>query len=187
MVKKTKGSHSRRNNWSKEQLTNISLDYCIKILHKNQQIITEGNTFVHNRDRKKAHITILKTELAFILAAVVLTAFVLGFFSGKGKGGAVFELDPLPFAEQIGSTSASPALNGGNESAAQPEADDRVDINTADPTQLTTLPGIGEVLAGRIMAYREEVGRFNNIYELMDVSGIGEKTFEKLESLIRVG
>lgn len=185
-----KGSHSRRNNWSKEQLTYISLKYYIEILHKNQPIIAEGNRFVHNRDRKKAHITIFKTELAFILAAVTLTAFVLGFFSGKGKGGAVFELAPLPYAGEIGSTSSSPSLTGGvgaDESAAQPEADGRININTADSSQLITLPGIGEVLAGRIIAYREEFGGFNNIYEIMDVNGIGEKTFEKLESLIQVG
>ncbi len=57
----------------------------------------------------------------------------------------------------------------------------RVDINAADVDTLTKLPGIGEKVAARIIAYRKENGRFQKIEEIMNVRGIGEKTFVKLQ------
>lgn len=59
-----------------------------------------------------------------------------------------------------------------------------VDINSAGPEELKRLPGIGSVLAGRIVEYREEYGNFLEIEELMEVNGIGEKIFEKIEPYI---
>lgn len=59
-----------------------------------------------------------------------------------------------------------------------------ININVASQEQLMTLPGIGEVKAAAIIAYREEVGGFSSKEELKNVSGIGDKTYEKLESLI---
>jgi competence protein ComEA len=52
--------------------------------------------------------------------------------------------------------------------------------------QLVELPGIGEAVAARIVAYREENGSFGKIEELMNVRGIGEKTFLRLRPLIFV-
>lgn len=62
-----------------------------------------------------------------------------------------------------------------------------VDINTAGVEELDQLPGIGEVLAGRIIAYREANGPFESIEELMEVSGIGEAKLAELEGWITVG
>ncbi len=62
-----------------------------------------------------------------------------------------------------------------------------VDINRACAEELATLPGIGEVLAGRIIEYREQTGSFAAAEELMNVSGIGEKTFAELKQYITVG
>ena len=53
----------------------------------------------------------------------------------------------------------------------------RIDLNTADATTLTAIPGIGPALAERILTYRTEHGPFLAIEELMAVSGIGEKVF----------
>lgn len=64
---------------------------------------------------------------------------------------------------------------------------EKVDINTADAVLLQTLNGIGEKKAALIIAYREENGSFQTIEEIMEVSGIGEKTFEGFENLITVG
>ena len=61
----------------------------------------------------------------------------------------------------------------------------RVDL--ADAEQLTALPGIGEVLAGRIVAYREENGSFLSTQELQNVEGIGEKRLDAILDLITVG
>ncbi|MCQ2448004.1 MAG: helix-hairpin-helix domain-containing protein, partial [Oscillibacter sp.] len=61
-----------------------------------------------------------------------------------------------------------------------------VDLNTAEQEDLERLPGIGEELARRILAYREETGGFTSLEELMNVSGIGEKKFAALDGYITV-
>ncbi len=65
-------------------------------------------------------------------------------------------------------------------------ADDKVNLNTADQTELMTLNGIGEVRAKSILQYREEHGKFSAIDELKNVDGIGEKTYKKVESRIKI-
>jgi len=62
----------------------------------------------------------------------------------------------------------------------------KVNINKATLDELTTLPGIGEVRAGQIIAYREKNGYFSDPRELMDVSGIGEKTYQNIADLITI-
>ena len=61
-----------------------------------------------------------------------------------------------------------------------------IDINAASAAELESLPGIGPALAGRIVAYREEHGAFSTVEELMNVSGIGERTFESLREMVVV-
>lgn len=74
--------------------------------------------------------------------------------------------------------SSLPPLNDGN--------DGKINLNQATVEQLETLPGIGPSKAEDILSYREEVGSFKAIEDLKEVSGIGEKTFEKLKDLISV-
>ena len=61
-----------------------------------------------------------------------------------------------------------------------------VDLNTAGIEELTTLPGIGESLAKRIVDYRTEHGPFESPEALMEVSGIGEKKLEELRDYVTV-
>ncbi|MCR5213728.1 MAG: helix-hairpin-helix domain-containing protein [Eubacterium sp.] len=70
-------------------------------------------------------------------------------------------------------------LNGGTQTGSRP-----VNINKADKETLMTLTGIGEKKAEDIIAYREEHGAFSNTEDLMNVSGIGQSTFDKLKSEI---
>ncbi|MFW6105275.1 MAG: helix-hairpin-helix domain-containing protein [Chloroflexota bacterium] len=60
----------------------------------------------------------------------------------------------------------------------------KIDINRAEPWLLEALPGIGEVLAQRIVDYRSENGPFKIIEGLLQVSGIGPATFEKIKDYI---
>ena len=69
----------------------------------------------------------------------------------------------------------------------EPTADTPLNINTATASELCMLPGIGEVLAGRIIADREENGPFAEKSDLMRVSGIGEGIYGDVEDLITVG
>ncbi len=59
-------------------------------------------------------------------------------------------------------------------------------INNATTEQLSTLPGIGEVKAKAIIDYRNKNGEFKTIEELMNVSGIGQSTFDKIKALITI-
>lgn len=60
----------------------------------------------------------------------------------------------------------------------------KININTAGISELKGLPGIGDVLAKRILEYRDQVGQFSSREEIMNVNGIGEKTYESIKELI---
>jgi len=70
--------------------------------------------------------------------------------------------------------------------AASSDLGDKVDLNSADEAALTAIPGIGPSKAQAILAYREENGSFQTIEDLKNISGIGDKTFEKLKEFIVV-
>lgn len=81
-----------------------------------------------------------------------------------------------------------PGAVGPTGSAGGPAPPDggQVNLNTATAEQLDTLPGIGPALAGRILDWREQHGRFSSVDELQEVSGIGPKTFAELAPLVVV-
>lgn len=62
----------------------------------------------------------------------------------------------------------------------------RININTADVTLLQQLTGVGPVTAQKIVDYREQNGQFSSIEDLKNVSGIGDKTFEKMKDDITI-
>ncbi len=61
----------------------------------------------------------------------------------------------------------------------------KINLNKADETELQTLPGIGPAKAAAIIEYRETNGSYKTIEDLKNISGIGDKTFEKLKDLIQ--
>jgi competence ComEA-like helix-hairpin-helix protein len=105
-----------------------------------------------------------------VLAAALCICLLLGFFLGNLRARSL-------------STGVTVVARGPAEEIV-PAGSELVNINTADEELLQTLPGIGPALASRIVAYREEIGGFQHLYELTDVKGIGSSTYEALQGLI---
>ncbi len=96
---------------------------------------------------------------------------------GKSAGGR---------SEVRGGT-AAPGGVGPNGSTSTPgTTGSPLDLNTATTSQLETLPGVGPVTAAKIIAWREEHGRFSRVEELQEVSGIGPKTYAEIAPHCRV-
>ncbi len=66
------------------------------------------------------------------------------------------------------------------------EKENKININSASVTDLTSLPGIGATRAQQIIEYRDSINGFKNIEELKEVSGIGEQTFLKIQDLVTI-
>lgn len=64
---------------------------------------------------------------------------------------------------------------------------ERIDVNRAAPEELQRLPGIGPALAGRVLERRRRIGRYRRAEELLEVSGIGEKTLAEIRPHLRFG
>ena len=62
-----------------------------------------------------------------------------------------------------------------------------VNVNTATVAQFEALPGIGPSMAQRIVTYREKNGPFKKLEDLMNIQGIGEKSFLKLRPMLTIG
>ena len=77
--------------------------------------------------------------------------------------------------------------NQAQEEQSQPApADNRINLNTATSEQLQTINGIGPSIAGKILEYRKQIGQFTSVDQLLDVSGIGSKTLEKIRPEVTV-
>ena len=64
------------------------------------------------------------------------------------------------------------------------EKEQALDLNTATQAELEELPGVGPVMAQRIVQWRERNGRFSDVRELREIEGIGEKVFAKISALV---
>lgn len=67
-----------------------------------------------------------------------------------------------------------------------PKISSKINLNTATIAELMTLPGIGEKKAGEIVNYRETVGPFEKVEDLLRIDGFGEKTIDRFYDLITV-
>ena len=125
---------------------------------------------------KKQHLPLL-----LILTAAFFT-FTLGFCAGYNQRTQDISFNTLP---TLARHNAVPEAAEPDEKIAEPVFP--VDINTADLYTLTTLPGIGETLARRIVQYRETYGPFPQPEELLNVEGLGPGTLERLLDYVTTG
>ena len=86
----------------------------------------------------------------------------------------------------VAATSAAAQEAPRSTSKASAPAGAPINLNTATVAQLETLPGIGKSTAERILEYRQKNGGFKKVEDLMNVRGIGEKSFLKMKALITV-
>ena len=119
-----------------------------------------------------------KASLVLIILTLVFTAFASGVFLGRNMNHSKVTVSTITPAT-VPAATISPT-NAVTEPA-------QVNINTAALEQLMTLPGIGEVLAQRIIDYREAHGSFERIADLANVSGIGDTKLEAILEYITVG
>ena len=122
-----------------------------------------------------------KTEKAAILLTCLFLVFTLGVHWGVGRVRDSFTISTQTEAparqaasDVAADTVQTPAPQTSPDGTA---ADEKININTAGADELMRLKGIGEKLAGRIIADREENGVFARIEDITRVSGIGEVTY----------
>jgi competence ComEA-like helix-hairpin-helix protein len=117
-------------------------------------------------------------------AMVVVVLLALGAFQDLWRA-----TRPLPAAPTGRATIAEPHVpHAFDAGVAPPPANEPVvDLNRATASELETLPGVGPVLAGRIIAHRERHGAFRHPDELLAVRGIGPRLLARLQARVTAG
>ncbi len=130
-----------------------------------------------------------------VFLTILCSIFVIGFSAGKrsGREGVVL-VSSVPSVSSetdvrddnadsfVLDDSAVSAVSGSEFS----DNEILIDLNTASVEQLTTVPGIGEATASKIVEYRSKIGKFESVDELIEVKGIGEKKLEVLRNYFTV-
>lgn len=121
-----------------------------------------------------------KASLVIITLTLVCCAFACGFFLGRGTNHTAINVSAIP-------TAAPSETKEATEAPTDPSVRFPIDINTAAMEDFTALPGIGETIARRIVAYRDEHGAFETLADLLNVEGIGQKKLENILDYITIG
>ena len=127
------------------------------------------------------------TAMAAYGILLICLSFALGYLLGHGGGRSEIRVIAAPTETVRQSILEKEETIPSEDMTKVPTKEEPLNINTAKQAELEQLPGIGPELAGRIIAYRQEHGEFVSKEQIMDVSGIGEKRFADMESIITTG
>ena len=119
--------------------------------------------------KKAIPITLISVTFAFCL-------FMAGVLVGK-------QFNPTIITKYVFQTDSTE----GDLKSEEPAIDIRININSASADELTQLPGIGPVIANKIVAYRNEHGNFKSVEDLTNVNGIGDSRLAEIIDYITVG
>jgi len=113
------------------------------------------------------------------LSALAVAAALLAMARAEppSVAGARVPQRPRPHAADASVGEGARALRDG----------ERVELNGANAAELTLLPGIGPTLAARIVAHRDAHGPFGSLQGLVAVRGVGPRTLERIEALVKLG
>ena len=128
----------------------------------------------------------MKKQRVSVLVVITLlfACFTLGFFFGRNNSRGDLRVS-VPDQLRTAPEESIPETLAAEET--EPIITFPININTADKDAFMALPGIGEVLAQRILAYRDACGSFETVEGLLNVEGIGEKRLESILELITIG
>lgn len=126
-----------------------------------------------------------KPRISILLfLTIVFAAFTLGFFWGRNqhRDGISVMLSEQFLTEPTLQTENNTQIPEETTAISFP-----ISINQAGKEEIMALPGIGDVLAERIVVYRQEHGGFSSVEELLNVEGLGKKRLEEILDLIIIG
>ena len=116
-----------------------------------------------------------------ILITAIFAAFTAGFFTGRNLNHGPVQISVVEAPEMTVPSETEACIYYTLEQIVP------LDLNTATREELLELPGIGEVMADRILDYRRDHGPFSAVEELLNVSGIGPKKLEALLEYVIAG